>query len=238
MSRFNTICLVVIAAMTSSTTSAAPLSFSRDIKPILSDSCYHCHGPDDAARESELRFDLRASVFELKVLTTGAMLEHLTSMDPDVQMPPPDSKRILRTEDRQTLIRWIEQGAPWPADDRHWAFIPPQRPTVPTSKKNDQTANAIDQFIRARLEQENLTPAQRADKATLLRRVTFDLIGLPPSKDDIQRFIADPSPAAYEQATLRRTYGPRLARSLTLRRYRWIPKRSTPLYVGLARLAH
>ncbi len=160
--------------MTSSAISATPLSFSRDIKPILSDSCYHCHGPDDAARQSELRFDLRASVFELKVLTNDAMLEHLTSMDPDVQMPPPDSKRILRQEDRQTLIRWIKQGAQWPADDRHWAFIPPQRPAVPTSKKKDQAANAIDQFIHARLEQENLTPAKRADKATLLRRVTLN----------------------------------------------------------------
>ncbi|MBT5885570.1 MAG: DUF1553 domain-containing protein [Planctomycetaceae bacterium] len=216
MSRFNTICLVVIATMTSSAMSAAPLSFSRDIKPILSDSCYHCHGPDDTARESELRLDLRASVFELKVLTDGAMLEHLTSNDPDVRMPPPDSKRILRTEDRQTLILWIEQGAPWPTDDRHWAFVPPQRPAVPTSKKKDQAANAIDQFIHARLEQENLTPAKRADKATLLRRVTFDLIGLPPSKDDIQRFIADPSPAAYEQAVDRLLNDPRYGEHMAL----------------------
>jgi len=216
MSRFNTICLVVIATMTSSAMSAAPLSFSRDIKPILSDSCYHCHGPDDTARESELRLDLRASVFELKVLTNGAMLEHLTSNDPDVRMPPPDSKRILRTEDRQTLILWIEQGAPWPTDDRHWAFVPPQRPAVPTSKKKDQAANAIDRFIHARLEQENLTPAKRADKATLLRRVTFDLIGLPPSKEDLERFIADPSPAAYEQAVDRLLNDPRYGEHMAL----------------------
>jgi hypothetical protein len=216
MSRLNTICLVVIATMTSSAMSAAPLSFSRDIKPILSDSCYHCHGPDDMARESELRFDLRASVFELKVLTNGAMLEHLTSNDPDVRMPPPDSKRILRTEDRQTLILWIEQGAPWPTDDRHWAFVPPQRPAVPTSKKNDQAANAIDQFIHARLEQENLTPAKRADKATLLRRVTFDLIGLPPNKEDLERFITDPSPVAYEQAVDRLLNDPRYGEHMAL----------------------
>ena len=216
MSRFNTICLVVIATMTSSAMSAAPLSFSRDIKPILSDSCYHCHGPDDTARESELRLDLRASVFELKVLTDGAMLEHLTSNDPDVRMPPPDSKRILRTEDRQTLILWIEQGAPWPTDDRHWAFVPPQRPAVPTSKKKDQAANAIDQFIHARLEQENLTPAKRADKATLLRRVTFDLIGLPPSKQDLEQFMADPSPAAYEQAVDRLLNDPRYGEHMAL----------------------
>ena len=216
MSRFNTICLVVIATMTSSAMSAAPLSFSRDIKPILSDSCYHCHGPDDTARESELRLDLRASVFELKVLTNGAMLEHLTSNDPDVRMPPPDSKRILRTEDRQTLILWIEQSAPWPTDDRHWAFVPPQRPAVPTSKKNDQAANAIDQFIHARLEQENLTPAKRADKATLLRRVTFDLIGLPPSKQDLEQFMADPSPAAYEQAVDRLLNDPRYGEHMAL----------------------
>ena len=216
MSRFNTICLVVIATMTSSAMSAAPLSFSRDIKPILSDSCYHCHGPDDTARESELRLDLRASVFELKVLTDGAMLEHLTSNDPDVRMPPPDSKRILRTEDRQTLILWIEQSAPWPTDDRHWAFVPPQRPAVPTSKKKDQAANAIDQFIHARLEQENLTPAKRADKATLLRRVTFDLIGLPPSKQDLEQFMADPSPAAYEQAVDRLLNDPRYGEHMAL----------------------
>jgi len=200
MSRFNTICLVAIATMTSSAISATPLSFSRDIKPILSDSCYHCHGPDDAARQSELRFDLRASVFEFKVLTNGAMLEHLTSNDPDVQMPPPDSKRILRQEDRQTLIRWIKQGAQWPADDRHWAFIPPHRPSIPAIKKDAWSSNAIDQFIQARLAQENLTPSNRADKETLLRRVTFDLIGLPPSKQELERFIADPSPTAYEQA--------------------------------------
>lgn len=216
MSRINTICLVVIATITSSAILAAPLSFSRDIKPILSDSCYHCHGPDDAARESELRFDLRASVFELRVLTNGAMLEHLTSNDPDVRMPPLVSKRILRQEDRQTLIRWIEQGAHWPADDRHWAFIPPQRPTVPVTKKSDWAANAIDQFIHARLQQENLTPANRANKETLLRRVTFDLIGLPPSKQDLEQFIADPSPTAYEQAVDRLLNDPRYGEHMAL----------------------
>ena len=216
MSCFNTICFVVIATIISSTISAAPLSFSRDIKPILSDSCYHCHGPDDTARESELRLDLRASVFKLKVLTNGALLEHLTSNDPDVRMPPPDSKRILQTEDRQTLIHWIEQGAHWPADDRHWAFIPPQRPSVPFTKKDNWAANAIDQFINTRLKQENLTPAKRADKATLLRRVTFDLIGLPPSKEDLERFIADPSPTAYEQAVDRLLNDPRYGEHMAL----------------------
>lgn len=179
---------------------AAPIDFSQEIRPLLSDACYHCHGPDAKAREGELRLDDRASAFESEVLSSGEMLERLTSDDPDLQMPPPDSKRRLRPQDRAKLKRWLEAGANWPEDDRHWAFIPPVRPDQPEVKKLDWAQNGIDHFVLARLEKEGLQPSTEADKATLLRRVSFDLTGLPPNLEELDAFLSDERPDAYEQA--------------------------------------
>ena len=189
----------VVLLIGSAVSAQSPLDYSRDIRPILSDSCYNCHGPDEAARESELRLDDRASVLSSKVLSNGAMLERLTTSDHDMQMPPPDSTRILRPEDRDTLIKWLKQGGEWPEDDRHWAFIPPVRPALPETKNTDWGNNEIDTFVLARIENQKLKPSDGADKATLLRRITFDLTGLPPTQHVLDEFLHDDSPDAYEK---------------------------------------
>lgn len=176
------------------------LSFANDIRPILSDACYHCHGPDAKARESDLRLDDRTFALEAEVFTSGAMLERLKSDDPDVRMPPPNSKRRLRPRDRAKLERWVEDGAPWPEDDRHWAFIPPVRPDLPSVKNRESPRNEIDHFVLARLEQDRLEFSPEADKATLLRRVSFDLTGLPPTLEELDVFLNDESKGAYERA--------------------------------------
>ncbi len=112
-------------------TRAAELDFARDIRPVLSDKCYNCHGPDKKARKAKLRLHDRAAVMEAGVLSDGEMLARLTSDDPDERMPPAKSNRVLSDEDRAKLIRWLKAGAQWPEDDRHWAFVPPRRPVLP-----------------------------------------------------------------------------------------------------------
>ena len=160
---------------------AAPLDFARDIRPMLSDACYNCHGPDGKARKGKLRLDDRVGALESGVLADGEMLKRLTSTDPDLQMPPPDSNRNLSDANRAKLMQWLKAGAKWPEDDRHWAFVPPKQPAVPKVKAGGWVRNPIDAFVLARLEREGLNPSLAADKATLLRRVTFDLTGLPPT---------------------------------------------------------
>ncbi|MFT7641554.1 MAG: hypothetical protein ACI9G1_003305 [Pirellulaceae bacterium] len=181
----------------------AALSFVNDIRPVLSDACYHCHGPDAKARESDLRLDDRKSALQADVFTSGEMLKRLTSNDPDERMPPPDSKRRLRPRDRAKLVRWLKAGAPWPADDRHWAFIPPVHSDLPIVKNREWPNNGIDHFVLSRLEQEGLQVSPVADKATLLRRVSFDLTGLPPTLDELDAFLNDESKEAYELAVER-----------------------------------
>jgi hypothetical protein len=192
------------------------LDFANDIRPILSDACYHCHGPDANARESELRLDDRASAMAAKVFTSGEMLERLTSDDPDVRMPPVESKRRLRPRDRAKLIRWLESGAKWPEDDRHWAFIPPVRPDLPQSKNGEWARNGIDNFVLARLDLEGLKPSSVADKTTLLRRVSFDLTGLPPTRAEMDDFLNDKSQGAYERAVDRLLRSPRYGEHMAL----------------------
>ncbi|MBT5020106.1 MAG: DUF1549 domain-containing protein [Planctomicrobium sp.] len=179
---------------------AAELEFTRDVRPLLSDACYHCHGPDANTREADLRFDDRTAALQSEVLTSGAMLERMTSKDPDLQMPPPDSKRRLRRKDRELLVRWLETGADWPEDDRHWAFVPPVQPELPDTYNQDWLKNGIDHFVLQRLEQEGLTPSLEANKETLLRRVSYDLTGLPPTLEELDTFLADDSQDAYETA--------------------------------------
>ena len=132
-------------------------------------------------------------------LRTGEMIERLLSDDPDERMPPPSSKRNLRPEDRAKLVQWLKAGADWPEDDRHWAFVPPEKPLAPQVKNKKWAKGKIDRFILARLEKEGLKPSPEADKHTLLRRVTFDLTGLPPSPEEIDAFVADESENAYEK---------------------------------------
>jgi len=195
---------------------ATPLDYGRDIRPILSDACYNCHGPDGKARKAKLRLDDRAAALKSGVIAEGEMLKRLTSTDPDVQMPPPDSNRNLGTADRAKLAQWLKAGAAWPKDDRHWAFVPPKRPTLPKVKDAAWGRNGIDAFVQARLEREALKPSPAADKATLLRRVTFDLTGLPPTIAELDAFLKDTSSQAYEKAVDRLLASPRYGEHMAL----------------------
>ena len=191
---------IVLTLWSGSVGRADDLDFTRDIRPLLSDACYNCHGPDSNARQADLRFDDRAVVLEADVLASGEMLRRLTSNDPDVRMPPPDSTRVLRPDNRATVVRWLKEGAAWPEDDRHWAFVPPGQASLPPLKRTSWPRNEIDHFVLAGLEREGLKPAPEADRAMLLRRVTFDLTGVPPTLEELDLFLNDTSEAAYDTA--------------------------------------
>ena len=149
----------------------AAVDFNRDIRPILGENCLHCHGQDAATRKADLRLD------EEKAAKTGTTMEELVkrvlSTDPEEVMPTPKSKRKLSDAQKQLLKQWVAEGAKW---GKHWAFEPVKRPAVPTGAKHP-----IDAFVRAELKQQGLTPAPRADEATLSRRLSLDLTGLPPA---------------------------------------------------------
>jgi len=195
---------------------AQELDFGRDIRPLLSDSCFNCHGPDAKARKGKLHLGSRAAVLKSGVLSDGEMLERLKSDDPDERMPPPESTRVLRPTDRRKLIQWLESGASWPEDDRHWSFVPPLRPELPKVKDSEWARNGIDHFVLARLGREGLAPSPDADKATLLRRVTYDLTGLPPTLKELDSFLLDESSRAYETAVDRLLGSPRYGEHMGL----------------------
>ena len=166
-------------------TSAEPVDFLHDIRPILSDNCFMCHGPDANHREAGLRLDVREGAFgeteygDLAIVPgereASAIWERISSDDEFMVMPPPDSGKSLTPEQVELLGRWIDEGAAW---QEHWAFVTPERPELPAVQQADWPANAIDYFTLARLERAGLSPSPQADKETLIRRVTFDLTGL------------------------------------------------------------
>ena len=186
---------------------AGKLDFAQDVRPLLSDACYQCHGPDADARKGGLRLDDRVAALKSGVLE-GEMLKRLLSEDPEERMPPPKSKRVLSASNQQKLVKWLDAGAKWPEDDRHWAFVPPLRPTLPKVADESWIRNAVDRFILSRLEEEGLKPSPEADKATLLRRVSFDLTGLPPTPEEVDAFLKDESPHAYEKVVERLLLSP------------------------------
>lgn len=181
------------------------VEFNRDIRPILSDICYKCHGPDKAKRKADLRFDFEASakakLGDHFAIVPGdpaqsELIKRVTTNDADDKMPPGDSGLEIKPRQVELLRRWIEQGAKWEA---HWSFIAPKRPVPPPVRNAAWVRNPVDDFILARLEREGLQASPEADRATLLRRVSLDLTGLPPSPADLDAFLADPSPEAYER---------------------------------------
>ena len=123
---------------------AAELAFTQDIRPILSDKCYNCHGADKKVRKAKLRLDDRVAVLEAGVLSDGEMLKRLTSDDPEERMPPVKSNRVLHDEDRAKRVQWLKASAKWPEDDRHWAFVTPKRPELPKVKNSQWVRNDID----------------------------------------------------------------------------------------------
>jgi hypothetical protein len=218
-------------AWANSVTNIERLDFNRQIRPILSEHCYACHGPDERKRKAGLRLDLADEAFkELKSghhalvpgdLARSALVERITSTDPDEVMPPPKHNKPLSPDQVALLKRWVREGAVW---KKHWSFLPPERPELPEVKSRNWTRNPIDHFILARLEKDGLQPNPDADKATLIRRVTFDLTGLPPTVEEVDGFLADNSPDAYEHLVDRLLasahYGERMAQNwMDLARY-------------------
>jgi uncharacterized protein DUF1553/uncharacterized protein DUF1549/concanavalin A-like lectin/glucanase superfamily protein/cytochrome c len=180
-----------------------PIDFDREVRPILSDNCSACHGPDENQRKAKLRFDTKEGAFAKPgVITPGdasksKLYQRVSSKDQDMMMPPPSSGHKLTEKQIETIRRWIDEGARW---EEHWAFVPPKRPEIPNVKNAAWVRNPIDSFILARLEKEGLKPQPEADKTTLLRRVYLDLTGLPPAPADVDAFLADKSAGAYEKA--------------------------------------
>jgi hypothetical protein len=190
---------------------AEPVRFGIDVLPILSDACFHCHGPDPKHREADLRLDDRDAALKHGAFVPGKsreseIIRRMTSTDPDEQMPPPDSNRKVTAKQIDVIRRWIDAGAEW---GKHWAYETPRRPALPKVKLTGWPRNAIDYFVLARLEREGLRPSPEASKETLLRRVSLDLTGLPPTPEELDAFLLDSRPDAYEHAVDRLLASPR-----------------------------
>ena len=199
-----------------------PVNFGRDIRPILSDNCFACHGPDEQTQQAGLRLDTREGAFAdrggYQVIVPGKasesrLYQRISAKDEGTRMPPLGFERKL-TEKQIELIRlWIDQGAQW---ETHWAYVPPKRPELPMVKDRAWPKNPIDHFILARLEREGLKPSPEADRTTLLRRVSFDLTGLPPTPGEVDAFLSDGSPEAYEKQVDRLLGSPRYGERMAM----------------------
>ncbi|HET6250648.1 MAG TPA: DUF1549 domain-containing protein, partial [Tepidisphaeraceae bacterium] len=206
-------------ALAADATALAPaIDFDRDIRPIFSQHCLKCHGADQAARKAKLRLDQRDIAVAKKAMVPGdlaasELAKRIDSIDPDKQMPPPEAKLPLNAGEKLLLRNWIKQGAVY---SRHWAYIAPRRPNVPDVVDAKWPRNAIDHFVLHRLEQEKLSPSPEADRGTLLRRLCFDLTGLPPSEEELSAFLADNSPDAYEKVVDRLLASPRYGERMAM----------------------
>ena len=193
------------------------LSYNRDVRPLLSDRCFHCHGPDDAARKAKLRLDVRGSAIESAILPGNAadseLVARIISDNEDDLMPPPDSgAKPLSESEIKILQDWIEAGAKY---EKHWSFEPVSRPPLPEVVDSEWVKNPIDHFVLARLEEKGWKPSQEASAQMLARRVSVDLTGLPPSLDLVRTYGNEPTDRAYEQFVDRllasKRYGERMA---------------------------
>jgi hypothetical protein len=213
--------LLVLLCASAAANAAEPanVNFSRDILPILSDNCFACHGPDQNQRKADLRLDSKDGALRIAnaVIVPGKSGEseiilRIASDDPEEVMPPPKSNRKLTASQIELLKRWIDEGAAW---GKHWAYEAPRRPELPTVKFAAWPRNPIDRFILARLEREGLPPSAEAARETLIRRVTLDLAGLPPTPEEIDAFLRDTADQAYERVVDRLLdsphYGERMA---------------------------
>ena len=181
--------------------SADPVEFNRDIRPILSENCFFCHGPDKKHRDSGLRLDIRDEALAKEAIVPGKpeeseLIDRITSDDEFERMPPKKSTKRLTKAQKSLLQRWIAEGAEY---QPHWAYVVPERPAVPTVKARDRVRNPVDAFVLKTLEAKKLTPAPEADRRTLLRRLSLDLTGLPPTPAEVAAFLADADPQAYER---------------------------------------
>ncbi len=207
-------------------TAEEPVDFNRDIRPILSENCFYCHGQDAGKRQADLRLDIAENALEAGAFVPGKAAEseliaRVRSTDPEQQMPPPKSNRKVSAEQIKLIERWIDEGAKY---SNHWAYNPPVRPTPPTVMQNDWVRTPIDRFVLAKLEAADLAPSPEADKVTLIKRLHADLVGLPPTTEQVDAFIADTDSLAYEklveQLLNSEHYGERMAISwLDVARY-------------------
>lgn len=199
-------------------TTRTTISFSRDIRPILAENCYACHGFDERTRQADLRLDSEAGAHE-SVIKPGRKSEsefwsRITSDDASVRMPPAESPLSLTSKQIELLGQWIDQGATY---DEHWSFVKPNRPDPPIPPTGqDYGTHPIDKFVRQRLAEEGLPPSPPADRATLLRRLSLDLTGLPPTADEVRQFVADDDPNAYERAVDRLLGSPHFGERVAL----------------------
>jgi hypothetical protein len=180
----------------------ARVMFNRDIRPILTENCYFCHGPDQNHRKADLRLDMREAAVQEKALVPGnaeasEVIKRIVTSDVDDLMPPPDSHKKLTEAEKELLKRWIAEGAEYQG---HWAFEKPVKPAVPTvAIPNFPSHNGVDQFIQQTLQKKAWSPSPETDRITLIRRITLDLTGLPPSQKEVQDFLNDTTPGAYEK---------------------------------------
>ncbi len=205
------ICLALLRPLAS-----APVDFDREIRPILADNCFACHGPDDKQRMAKLRLDTKDGLFGVVAPAKTAeskLYQRISAPEKAKRMPPPYADRTLNEKQIELIRRWIDEGAKW---ELHWAYQPPKRPEPPAVTNPRWVRNPIDNFILARLESEGLKPAPEADKATLLRRVTFDLTGLPPTPAEVDAFLRDKSPEAYEKVADRLLASPRYGERMAM----------------------
>jgi mono/diheme cytochrome c family protein len=218
--------LSLLCALTLSAPGAAAdadkVDFTRHIRPILSDKCFTCHGPDEQARMVNLRLDTREGAFAdrggYQVIVPGdaaasRLFQRLTHKSEALRMPPKAAGERLTEKEIDLIRRWIDQGAEWRT---HWAYVAPQRPPVPEVRNNAWPRNPIDRFILATLERQGLKPSPEAGKATLLRRLSLDLTGLPPSPAEVDAFLADRSPNAYDKQVDRLLASPRYGERMAL----------------------
>ena len=204
------------------------VDFNRDIRPILSDVCFQCHGPDKNQRKAGLRFDLKDEFYSDRggyamvvpgKLDQSELYSRLIDTDEKQRMPPPEALRQLSKDEIDLFKRWIEQGAEWKG---HWAYLKPDRPAVPqldfsiVAEERAFVRNSIDKFVLQRLHEKGLKPAPEADRVTLVRRLSFDLVGLPPTPQEVERFVHDKSNEAYEELVDRLLASPNFGERLAM----------------------
>lgn len=235
-SPLHSFCLLLFAAMISCSQMELPedvtaqmaslpeeIDFNRDVKKILSDKCFSCHGPDAKKQKAELRLDLASFAYEkttesgLKAIRPGSLtnseiIHRILSSDPEYKMPTPESHLELTAYEKAVLVKWVEQGAEYKP---HWAFVAPEKPKVPSPENKTWVKNDIDKFILKEQEKNNLRPAPEADRKTLIRRLSFDIRGVSPTEKEITAFEHDQDPKAYEklidQFLSSKHYGERMA---------------------------
>ncbi|MFI5458260.1 MAG: DUF1553 domain-containing protein [Isosphaerales bacterium] len=199
--------ILALAAATGAVSAAdrPGLEYNRDVRPILTENCFPCHGPDSAARKADLRLDRREAAIEAGAITPGdtdasELIARINAQDPKEVMPPKSTSKTLSQKQRDLLRSWIAAGALYQS---HWSLIPPKRPEMPRVRNSAWARNPIDDFVLAKLEENGLHPAPEADRRTLARRLSLDLTGLPPDPADVEALACDPAPQAYEKLVTR-----------------------------------